>query len=104
LDTEKVAASYSATTVLAQNRLNGKWETDRPADPLSITGAYRNQSVHLELTIESDEASGTRALDGLGGTFYTFQDSHVTGNKVQFWPDSNPTLPMWTFDGITLRL
>jgi hypothetical protein len=89
---------FVATTVLAQGGLNGKWETDRPTDPLPISGVHRNQTVQLEVTIEGDKASGTLALDGLGGTFYIFQDSKVTGNKVQFRPDSNPTLPMWTIE------
>jgi hypothetical protein len=89
---------FIATTVLAQSRLNGKWETDRPADPLSITSAHRNQSAQLEVTIEADKASGTLNLGGLGGTFYMFQDARVTGNKVQFRPDSSSTLPMWTIE------
>lgn len=89
---------FVATTVPAQSRLNGKWETDRPADPPSITGAHRNQSAQLEVSIEGDKASGTLSLGGLGGTFYIFQDGKVTGNKVQFRPDSSPTLPIWTIE------
>jgi hypothetical protein len=89
---------FVTTIVLAQSRLTGKWETDRPTDPLSATGNHRNQSVQLEVAIEGDKASGTLNLGGLGGTFYVFHDGKVTGNKVQFRPDSDPTLPIWTIE------
>jgi hypothetical protein len=89
---------FITTSVLAQSRLTGKWETDRSADTLSTTVTRRNQSVNLEVAIEADRASGTLALNGLGGTFYLFQDGKVTGNKVRFRPDSNPALPIWTIE------
>ena len=85
---------FAATTGFAQSRLNGKWATDRPADPLTIADAQRKQSVGLEVTIEDAKASGTLTLGGIGGTFHTFKDGKVTGNKVQFQKTrSSPTHP-----------
>ena len=81
---------FSAIAAPAQNRINGKWE----GDPSSSRG----QSVQLEVTVDGDKASGTLSLGGLDRTFYVFQDSKVTGNKVQFRPDSNPAWPIWTVE------
>jgi hypothetical protein len=89
---------FNAMTGFAQGRLDGKWETDRPADPLTTTAAQRKQSAQLEVTTEGARASGTLNLGGLGGTFYIFQGGIVTGNKVQFRTDSLPPAPMWTIE------
>jgi hypothetical protein len=42
---------FATTTVLAQSRLDAKWRTDRPANPLTITGAPQKQSVELEVSV-----------------------------------------------------
>jgi len=89
---------FVATTGFAQSRLNGKWEADRSANSQSSTATSRNQSVQLDLAVDGDTASGSLSLGGLGGTFYVFQNSKVTGNRVQFRPDSNPSLPIWTIE------
>jgi hypothetical protein len=89
---------FAATSAPAQNRMNGKWETDRPAISQATPNSSRSQSVQLEMTVDGDKASGALSLGGLGGTFYVFQNGKVTGNKVQFQPDSNPALPIWTVE------
>src|SRR5262245_40720647 len=86
----------ATTTGLAQNRLNGRWATDRPTDPLT-TDAQRKQSVQLEVTVQDDKASGTLNLGGLGGTFYTFKDGKATDNKVLFRTDPR-TETTWTIE------
>jgi hypothetical protein len=73
--------SFAATTSFAQSSLSGKWATDRPAVP---TEATRRERVQLEVTLEDANASGTIAFGGLGGTFHTFKEAKVTGNKVLF--------------------
>src|SRR5215471_2339368 len=89
---------FAATAAPAQNRMNGKWETDRPANSQTTSSSSRSQGVQLEVTVDGDKASGSLSLGGLGGTFYVFQDGKVTGNKIQFRPDSNPALPIWTVE------
>jgi hypothetical protein len=73
---------FLATGAFAQSGLNGRWMTDRQIDPLPL--GERRQIVQLELNVEGDKASGSVALGGLGGTFYTFKDGKLSGNKVQF--------------------
>ena len=75
---------FAATTVFAQSGFNGKWATDRPADPQLITDARRAERVQLEVTVEGDKASGTLAFGGSGGRFDTFKDGKLSGNRLQF--------------------
>ena len=89
---------FTVTTAFAQSRVNGKWETDRQVNSLTTTSAQRNQSVQLEVAVDGDKASGTLSLGGLGGTFYVFQGAKVIDRKVEFQPDSNPALPIWTIE------
>ena len=74
---------FAATAGFAQSRLDGKWRTERPAEPQTLNG-QRIQSVELDLTIEDGRASGSLSIGGLGGTFDTFKDGKVSGDKVQF--------------------
>lgn len=79
--------SLAATPCLAQNRLNGKWATDK--------------NVQLEVSIEDGDASGTLAMGGLGGTFITFKDAKVNGDKLQFrtTPAKDPNaVTTWTVE------
>jgi hypothetical protein len=89
---------FMADSVFAQSRLTGKWQSDRTPSAQTTNGASRNQSVQLQVSIDGDKASGTLDIGGLGGTFYVFQDSKVTGNKVQFLPDSRSELAMWAIE------
>jgi hypothetical protein len=89
---------FAATTGFAQSRLNGKWLTDRPPDPLLVTNAERKQSVQLELTVEDAKASGTLNLGGLGGDFYILNDGKVSGNTVQFRMSVSGTWSTWTIE------
>jgi len=77
----------AAITGFAQGRLDGKWATDRP-DPLKTPDGSRQERVQLELTVADAKASGTITIGGygggLGGTFHTFKDAKVTGNKALF--------------------
>jgi len=86
-----------AATVLAQNRISGKWETDRPQSP-PLTEAQRKQAVQMDMTIVGDKASGTLNLGGLGGTLYTFQDGKATNGKVQFRAAEITNSPTWTVE------
>jgi Carboxypeptidase regulatory-like domain len=88
---------FAATSGFAQDRLNGKWATDRPTEPQLMTDAQRRQSVQLEVSLEGDKASGSLTLGGLGGTFYTFKEGKVTGDKVQFRTDPR-TETTWTIE------
>jgi hypothetical protein len=88
----------AAASGFAQSRLDGKWATDRPADPLTFTDAQRKQSVQLEVSIEDAKASGTLSIGGLGGTFYIFKDGKVAGNKVQFQLGLQDIEPTWTIE------
>ena len=76
------------SAAFAQSRLDGRWATERSA----------NQQVRLEVTIEDAKASGTLSLGGLGGTFYTFKDGKLTGNRIQFQTDAGPMTPTWTIE------
>lgn len=90
----------AAVPGLAQNRLNGKWATDRPADLNAVPVFQSTQNV-LELNIEGAKASGALAMGGLGGTFLTFKDGKLNGNKLQFRtaPDKNPNaVTTWTVE------
>ena len=78
-----LAICLVAESGFAQSPLNGKWPSARPADPIMMTEAQRKQSVRLELAIEGNIASGTLTIGGLGGSFYTFKDGKVSGNRVQ---------------------
>jgi hypothetical protein len=89
---------FVATSGFAQSGLNGKWRTDRPANPPTTAGVPRQQQgVQLEVTVEGDKASGTLQFGGIGGRFYTFKDGKVTGNKVQFRTDPR-TDTTWTIE------
>jgi hypothetical protein len=90
----------AAVPGLAQNRLDGKWATDRPADLNAVPVFQRTQNM-LELNIEDAKASGALAMGGLGGTFLTFKDGQVNGNKLQFrtTPDKDPNaVTTWTVE------
>ena len=78
---------------VAQNRLNGRWATDKSANLNAVPDPFkRPQIVQLELSIEDGKASGSLALGGLGGTFYAFKDRKLNGNKLQFetTPEKDP--------------
>jgi hypothetical protein len=76
---------FAAIPGFAQDRLNGKWATDKPANPNAVSDPLRrSHSVQLELSIEDGRASGALALGGLGGRFITFKDAKVSGDKFQF--------------------
>ena len=82
---------FAAIPGFAQNQLNGKWATDKPANLNDVPDPFRrSQSVQLELRIEDAKASG--ALGGLGGRFITFKDAKVSGDKFQFrtTPEKDP--------------
>ena len=88
-----------ATAGFAQSSVNGKWATDRPADPLLVTDAERRGRVQLDVDIENGKASGSFTIGGLGGTFYTFKDGTLNGNKVQFRTDPpNAPRATWTIE------
>jgi hypothetical protein len=79
---------------LAQHRLNGKWATDKPANLNAVPDPFqKTQNVQMEVSIENAKASGSLAMGGLGGTFITFKDGKVDGNKLQFTttPDKDPS-------------
>jgi len=83
----------AAISAIAQNRLDGKWVTDKPANLNAVPDpSKRSQIVQLELSIEDDKASGSLALGGLGGTLYTFKDRKLNGNRLQFetTPEKDP--------------
>lgn len=91
---------FVSTTGFAQSGFNGKWATDRPADPQLITDAQRAQRVQMEVTLEGDKASGTLAFGGIGGRFYAFKNGKLSGNRVQFRtanPEPNPDTE-WTIE------
>jgi hypothetical protein len=73
---------FVATTGFAQSGFSGKWATDRITGPVPL--GERREIVQLEVAIENGRASGTVARGGLGGTFDTFKDGKITGNKLQF--------------------
>ena len=84
---------FAAIPGFAQNQLNGKWATDKPANLNDVPDPFRrSQSVQLELRIEDAKASGALALGGLGGRFITFKDAKVRGDKFQFrtTPEKDP--------------
>jgi hypothetical protein len=86
---------------LAQNRLNGKWATDKPENQNDVPNFQRARSVQLELSIEDARGSGSVAMGGLGGTFMTFKDGKLNGNKLQFktTPDKDPNaVTTWTVE------
>jgi len=87
---------FAATPGSAQGGLHGKWATDRPAD--SPTNTNAPQSVKLEVAIDSGKANGFLEIGGLGGTFYTFADVRVMGNKVQFLGDPRQSPRTWTIE------
>ena len=53
--------------------------------------------MRLEIAVEDGKASGSLAIGGLGGTFYTFKDGKVTGNEVQIKIDPRPD-PAYTIE------
>jgi hypothetical protein len=87
----------AAVPAFAQIGLGGKWTTDHPVDPPTITDVQAKQSVQLELIIQDGKASGTLQFGGLGGMYYRFQDGKVIGNKVLFQTDVRPE-PTWTVE------
>ena len=94
-----VMLCVTAAPAFAQNRLNGKWETDRQkVDPQTTPYSQRQQNVRLDVTVEGAKASGSLEIGGLGGTFYVFKDGKVTGNTVEFLAESQPYSPTWTIE------
>src|SRR6185295_7360219 len=89
----------AAATAFGQNRLDGKWETERPANSPTSYG-QRNQSVQLELSIQGTKASGSLSMGGLGGSFYIFKNGKVTDGKIQFQADDLATGATWTVEAV----
>lgn len=73
---------FAATTGFAQSGFNGKWATDRLTGPVPL--GERSEIVQLDIIVENGKASGSIARGGLGGTFDTFKDGKISGNKLQF--------------------
>jgi hypothetical protein len=88
---------FVAATGFAQSRFTGKWATARPANS-PLTEAARKQHVQLDVTVEDTKAAGSVATGGLGGTFYTFKDGKVTGNKIEFRTERGLEELTWTME------
>jgi hypothetical protein len=87
----------TATAGFTPSRFNGKWATDRPADPLTAIGAQRTKRG-TGIDHEDGKASGSLGISGLGGRFYTFKDGKVTDNKIQMRVDPQSTEYPWTLE------
>ena len=91
----------AAVPGFAQQGLNGKWATDKPANLNPASDFQRSESVQLELSVLDAKVSGALTIGGLGGTFLTFKDGKLNGNKFQFktTPDKDPNaLTTWTVE------
>ena len=73
---------FATTTGFAQSGFNGRWATDRLAGPVPL--GERIEIAQLDIIVENGKASGSIARGGLGGTFDTFKDGKISGNKLQF--------------------
>jgi hypothetical protein len=73
---------FATTAGFAQSGFNGKWATDRLTGPRPM--GERREIVQLDIFVEDGKASGSIALGGLGGSFDTFKDGKINGNKLQF--------------------
>ena len=91
----------AAVPGFAQQGLNGRWATDKPANLNPVSDFQRSQSVQLELSVQDAKVSGALTIGGLGGTLLTFKDGKLNGNKFQFktTPDKDPNaVTTWTVE------